>query len=77
MPVLSENREENVLTFKISLVPILMKTWGKNTFEIAEIIEKYQILPYVDACYEYFNTMGIKGVIEDIEDYIRAQGGSI
>ena len=71
------SREDNVLTFKISLIPILMKAWGKNNFELSAIMNKYNLLSYVDASYEIFNTMGIKGVIEDLESFIAEQGGSI
>lgn len=73
----SQSREDNVLTFKICLIPILMKAWGKDNFEISALLNKYAILSYVDASYEIFNTMGIKGVIEDLEGYIKEQGGSV
>lgn len=71
------SREDNVLTFKICLIPILMKAWGKNNFELSAIMDKYSLLSYIDDSYEIFNTMGIKGVIEDLEGFIKAQGGSI
>lgn len=71
------SREDNVLTFKICLVPILMKAWGKNNFDLSVIMSKYNLLSYVDASYEIFNTMGIKGVIEDLESFVEEQGGSV
>ena len=72
-----DNREDNLLTFKMSLIPYLMKAWNKDNFEISAILEKYHLLPYIDASYEIYNMMGVQGVIEDLESFIREQGGNI
>lgn len=39
-----------------------------NTFNLATLVEQHQ---------EYFNSMGVQGVVEEMEDYIQKRGGSI
>ena len=60
-----------------NLSSFLMKAWKKDNFEISAILRKYKLLEYIDVSYEIFNTMGVQGVIEDLEDFIREQGGTI
>lgn len=38
---------------------------------------KYDMLSYIDVSYEIFNSMGNQGIINDLEDYIKLQDGSI
>jgi len=72
-----DDREDKLLVFKISLIPYLMKAWHKDNFEISAILEQYHLLPYIDASYEIYQTMGVKGVIEDLEEFIDEQGGCV
>lgn len=32
----------------------------------------YDLLPYIDTCYEEYNSMGIKGILQDLKSYIDA-----
>lgn len=72
-----DDRNDKLLTFKISLIPYLMKAWHKNSFEISAILEQYRLLPYIDASYEIYQTMGVQGIIEDLEEFIDEQGGCV
>ncbi len=72
-----DDREDKLLDFKISLIPYLMKAWNKDNFEISTILERYQLLPYIDASYEIYQTMGVQGIIEDLEEFIDEQGGCV
>ena len=72
-----DDREDKLLVFKISLIPYLMKAWNKDNFEISTILERYQLLPYIDASYEIYQTMGVQGIIEDLEEFIDEQGGCV
>ncbi len=72
-----DDREDKLLDFKISLIPYLMKAWNKDNFEISTILERYQLLPYIDASYEIYQTMGVQGIIEDLEEFIEEQGGYV
>ncbi|MCR4684709.1 MAG: DUF3791 domain-containing protein [Lachnospiraceae bacterium] len=73
----TDSKEEDKLTFKLCLTPYMMKRWKKSNEEVGNILEKYHVLEYIDASYEVYNSMGTTGVLEDIEEFIAEQGGSI
>ena len=38
---------------------------------------KKDLLKYIEVCYDYYNSMGIHGVLDDLSEYIKLQGGKI
>jgi hypothetical protein len=72
-----KDRDKEVLNMQLTLIPILSKAWNKSFSELSDIFKKYDILSYIDVCYEKFNSTGNQGIIEDLQDYIEMQGGSI
>ena len=66
-----------LLQFKICLIPYLMDAWKKDNKEMAKLLKKYRVLNYIDTSYEYYQCFGVKGIIEDLEDFIKCQGGKI
>lgn len=70
-------REQAVLNLQNTLIPILQRSWNVNSDELNNIFEKYDIPNFIDVCYERFNSMGIPGIIEELEEYIEIQGGDI
>lgn len=72
-----KSRAENVLDAKIVIINVMQKEFNISFDELSDILQKYNILWYIDLCYEAFNSMGIKGILLDIKDYIREQGGNI
>ena len=71
------NREQAVLNLQSTLIPILQRSWNVNSDELKNIFDKYDIPNFIDVCYERFNSMGIQGIIEELEEYIEIQGGKI
>lgn len=74
---LSKSRAENVLDTKIVLINEMKKEFNMSWDKLSNLLEKYNILPYIDMSYEVFNSMGIKGIMLDIKNFIREQGGTI
>ena len=69
------NREDAVLNMQLTLIPILLKSWKLSLVELKNIFVKYDILSYIDTCYEMFNSTGNQGIIDELEEYIEIQGG--
>lgn len=65
------------LDYKLFLIPELCKAWNKNNVELAELFEKYSILDYIDISMGYYETMGTKGVILDLTNYLKELGVDI
>lgn len=70
-------REKEVLNMQLVLIPILAEAWKKSYAELSDILKKYDVLSYIDVCYENYNSTGNQGIIEDIKDYIEMQGGAV
>ena len=73
----NSKREDAVLNMQVTLIPILMRSWNVSSKELSEIMDKYDLLSYIDVCYEMYNSMGNQGIVEDLENYIEIQGGKI
>ena len=71
------NREDAVLNMQLTLIPILVESWKVTLEELKHVFEKYDLLNYIDTCYEMYNSTGNQGIIEDLEEYIDIQGGTI
>ena len=72
-----DTREDKVLAFQISMIPILMETWHLSAKELADVFKEYDLLNYMDVALEMFNSTGTPGIIDELEDYIKIQGGTI
>ena len=70
-------REKEVLNMQLVLIPILARAWGKSYAELSDVLKKYDVLSYIDVCYENYNSLGNQGIIDDLEDYIKMQGGDV
>ena len=71
------SRDKEVLNMQLTLIPILAKAWSKTYSELSDILKKYDVLSYIDVCYENYNSTGDQGIIDDLKDYIEMQGGRV
>lgn len=63
-------RQDNVLNMQITIANCMKEEWNISYSEVSNLLDKYDILEYIDVCYEEYNTMGIKGILEDLKAYI-------
>ena len=70
-------RDKEVLNMQLVLIPILAKEWNKTYSELSDLLVKYDVLSYIDVCYENYNSTGNQGITNDLRDYIEMQGGKI
>ena len=68
-------RDKEVLNMQLSLIPILAEAWKKTYSELSDLFKKYDVLSYIDVCYESYNSTGNQGIIDDLQGYIEMQGG--
>lgn len=71
------SRDKEVLNMQLTLIPILVKAWNKTYSELSDIFKKYDVLSYIDVCYENYNSIGNQGIVDDLKDYIEMQGGYV
>lgn len=68
------SREDSILAFEISMLPIMMRSWHLSVKELATLFKSYDILDYMNVALEMFDSTGISGILEDLADYISIQG---
>lgn len=74
---MSKSRAENILDLKITIMKIMKDGFNLSCIELGDLLEKYDILPFIEAGYEYFCSMGERGILLEIEEFIKEQGGVI
>lgn len=67
------SRHDDIMDLKILITEKLKSAWNISYSDLSDKLKKYHILEYIDVSYDYFNSMGIQGIIEDIEEYIQEQ----
>jgi hypothetical protein len=70
-------RDREVLNMQLVLIPILSDKWKLSYSELSNLFSKYDVLGYIDVCYEKYNSTGNQGIIDDLKDYIEMQGGIV
>ena len=65
-------RSDNVLNMQITIVNSMKEEWQIDFDKVSDLLEKYDLLQYIDACYEEYNSMGIKGILLDLKAYMDA-----
>lgn len=64
------SRAENVLNMQITIANQMKQEWNIDFCKVSELLDRFDILPYIDTCYEMYNSMGIKGILQDLQSYI-------
>lgn len=65
-------RTDNVLNMQITIVNSMKQEWNIDFSKVSDLLDKYDILSYIDTCYEEYNSMGIKGILQDLKSYMDA-----
>lgn len=69
-------RTDNVLNMQITIANYMKQEWDIDFEKVSDILDKYDLLSYIDACYEEYNSMGIKGILLDLKSYMEAIEGA-
>ena len=70
-------RTDNVLNMQITIANCMKQEWSIDFSKVSVLLDKYDLLSYIDICYEEYNSMGIKGILEELKSYIGAIEGAI
>lgn len=69
-------RTDNVLNMQITIANYMKQEWDIDFEKVSDILDKYDLLSYIDTCYEEYNSMGIKGILLDLKLYMEAIEGA-
>ena len=69
-------RKDNVLNMQITIANFMKQEWNIGFEKVSDILDKYDLLSYIDTCYEEYNSMGIKGILQDLKSYMEVIEGA-
>lgn len=61
----------------VTMLPVLLDRWKITATKLADLSDKYHIFSMIVNSTDYYNSMGIDGIIEDLENFIKEQGGKL
>lgn len=64
------SRLDNVLNMQITIANSMKEMWNIDYGKVSDLLEKYDLLPYIDLCYEEYNSMGMNGILRDLKSYM-------
>ena len=70
-------RADNVLNMQITIATCMKQEWGVDYGIVSDLLDEYDLLSYIDICYGEYNTMGIKGILQDLKSYMDAVKGAV
>ena len=70
-------RNDNVLNMQITIANSMKEEWKLDYSKVSDLLEKYDLLQYIDICYEEYNSMGMKGILLDLKSYMDAMEGVV
>lgn len=65
-------RTDQVLNMQITIANCMKQEWNIDFSKVSDLLDEYDLLSYIDACYEEYNSMGMKGILEDLRSYMDA-----
>lgn len=71
------SRNDNILNMQITIANSIKEEWKMDYTEVSNLLDKYDLLSYINTCYEEYNSMGIKGILLDLKTYIDSIEGAI
>lgn len=61
----------------VTMVTVLLDRWKISANRLADLSDEYHIFSMIVNSIDYYNSMGIEGIIEDLENFIKEQGGKL
>ena len=71
------NEHEQILYMQTRLTRTAAEKWQKPLAEVIKVFTRYDVLEYIENCYEIFHVEGDEAIFEDIENYLSAKGATI
>ena len=68
------DEKEQILYMQTRLLRTASEKWGKSMADVINIYSQYNVLEYIESCYEIFHVQGDEVNLEDIENYLRTRG---
>lgn len=69
--------QDLIFEFAYIVFNACISKWGITDNVMAKIIEKYQLVQFLDDNVEYLNERGLAGIVIEVEKYLQEEGEPI
>lgn len=66
--------KQQIIYMQTRIIRRASEEWKKSMEEISEIFTRYNVLQYIEQCFDMFHMQGDEAVLADIEEYLKNRG---
>ena len=68
------SEKQQILYMQTRMIRNASEKWNRPIEIISELFEKYDVLQYIEDCFELFHVEGDEAVLEDVAEYLENKG---
>lgn len=66
--------KQQIIYMQTRIIRLASEEWKKSMEEISEIFTGYNVLQYIEQCFDMFHMEGDEAILADIEEYLKNKG---
>lgn len=66
--------KQQIIYMQTRIIRRASEEWKKSMEEISEIFTRYNVLQYIEQCFDMFHMEGDEAILADIEEYLKNKG---
>ena len=70
------SEKQQILYMQTRMIRNASEKWNRPIEIISELFEKYDVLQYIEECFELFHVEGDEAILEDVTEYLENKGWS-
>lgn len=68
------SEKQQILYMQTRMIRNASEKWNRPIEIISELFEKYDVLQYIEDCFELFHVEGDEAILEDVTEYLENKG---
>ena len=68
------NERQQIIYMQTRIIRLASEEWSKSVGIIARLFAKYEVLQYIEECFDIFHVEGDQAVLEDVTTYLKNKG---
>lgn len=68
------SEKQQILYMQTRMIRNASEKWNRPIEMISELFEKYDVLQYIEDCFELFHVEGDEAILEDVTEYLENKG---
>lgn len=68
------NERQQIIYMQTRIIRLASEEWSKPVEIIARLFVKYDVLQYIEECFDIFHVEGDQAVLEDVTTYLKNKG---